>query len=153
MVQKNKQLQMQAMQHLEMQQQQAIQQVANDITESIVSVQAQPELQDQTIGEVEEVLSPTSGPGQAADWSLYDEEDNMLSEALKLSEEAAISNTVQMSDLRMEQEEAEISLAMALSVQVEEERKKRQQHPAEEDVADPPDSGGASCSVDPHQVV
>jgi hypothetical protein len=155
MVQKNKHLQMQAMQQLEMQQQQAIHQLATDVTEAIVSVHARAEFQDQdqTMGEVEEVLSPTSGPGQTADWSLYDEEDKMLSEAMQLSQEAAIRSTVQMSDLRKEQEEADISLAMALSVQVEEERQKRQQQcQAEEEEMDPPDSGGASCSVDPPQV-
>lgn len=146
MVQKNKQLQMQAMQQLEMQQQQAIEQLATDVTKSIVTL---PELQDQTVGEVEEVLSPTSGP--TAGWSLYDEEDKVLSEALRLSEEAAISKTVQMTDLRKEQEEADMSLAIALSVQVEEERQKRQQLQAEEETEDPPDSGGASGSIDPPQ--
>eukprot|EP00746_Dinoflagellata_sp_MGD_P070633 gnl/MRDRNA2_/MRDRNA2_28894_c0_seq1.p1 gnl/MRDRNA2_/MRDRNA2_28894_c0~~gnl/MRDRNA2_/MRDRNA2_28894_c0_seq1.p1 ORF type:complete len:542 (+),score=158.31 gnl/MRDRNA2_/MRDRNA2_28894_c0_seq1:88-1713(+) len=149
MVQKNKQLQMQAMQQLELQQQQAIEQLATDVTKSIVQVQPELQDQDQTMGEVEEVLSPTSGP--AAGWSLYDEEDQVLSEALRLSEETAISKTVQMTDLRKEQEEADMSLAIALSVQVEEERQKRQQCPVEEEAEDPPDSGGASGSVDPTQ--
>jgi hypothetical protein len=153
MVKKNKELQMQALQQLEKQQQhvveqiaeqQAIQQLATEITKSVV-IEAEPDLQDpdETLGEAEEVLSPTSGPGRAIDWSMYEDEDKLISEALRVSKEAAISST-QETEIRKEQEEADMKLAMALSLQVEEELQKRMQAQKEEDM--PQDDHGASCS-------
>lgn len=163
MVQKNKQLQMQAFQQLEMHQQQqekeAIQEFATEVAESLVSMQPQPEAQDQdeTLGEVEDVqdctvlsegnLSP-SGRGSQGDWSLYEEEDHQLMKVLRISEEAVISHAAEMSDIRKQQEEAEIKLAMALSMQVEENRQQGEYVKSQEDRAESTDSGGASSSID-----
>jgi len=121
MIKRNNELQMQAFQQLEKDQQRAVQEVANDLVDSVtqsVAIEEHLEAQDETVlEEAEEVLSPTSG--RAFDWSMYEEEDKLISEALRISKEAAISNTVDaMSDIRKEQEEAEMKLAMALSLQV-----------------------------------
>lgn len=146
MVQKNKQLQMQALQQLEMQQQQlekeAIQQVASDVAESLVSTSAQPETEDQdkSVFVVEEVLP-------VGDWSMYEEEDQQLSDVRRLAEEAVISHAIEMSGIRKEEEEAEISLAMALSLQVEEDRQKHEKVESQEDTAQASNSGEASSSA------